>query len=115
MLGVRQCQLDALLTFQTPVAGHRHLSRATEKPTPKLEPGLRVSVSNIVVASRFYHYKMTSTVRGALSITLKAFDAFSVGRQTGQGKNEALRRTKLRALNLSFKLFYVVVFLYSLR
>lgn len=102
MLRAHHCQLVPLLTltFQTPVAGHRHPCRASEKPTPEQGSGLRVSVSELFMASLVYPYVMASTDPGTLSM---AVAHLLQGDRPGRGKTVKLdgeRSSALRTFHL---------------
>lgn len=106
LLRVHHCQLVPLLTltFQTPVAGHRHLRRASEKPTPEPESGLRVSVSELFMASLVYPYVMASTGPGTLSM---AVAHLLQGDRPGRGKTIKLdgeRSSALRTFHLGYSM-----------
>lgn len=98
------------LTFQIPVAGHRHLRRASERWLEDESRGFVYALWKSSWQALFYHYVMALTASGKFSMTLRLF---SQGDRPGKVKMK-LCGERSSALRTLLRLFHVIALLYNL-
>ena len=112
VLRLHHCHLEEFLTltFQDPVAGHRHLRRASERWLEDESRGFVYALWKSSWQALFYHYVMALTASGTLSMTLTLLPQ---GDRPGKVKMK-LCGERSSALRTLVRLFYVIALLYSL-